>query len=38
MMSLRFPRLVAFRDKEKKPEDATTVEELLEKYQSQGKK
>ncbi len=36
--ALRFPRLVAFRDKDKLPEDATTVEELIEMYQSQGKK
>ncbi len=36
--ALRFPRLVSFRDKDKKPEDATTVDELLEMYQSQGKK
>lgn len=36
--ALRFPRLVKFRDKDKRPEDATTVEELIEMYQGQGKK
>lgn len=36
--ALRFPRLVSFRDKDKKPEDATTVKELIEMYQQQGKK
>jgi len=35
--ALRFPRLVKFRDKDKKPEDATTVKELIEMYNSQGK-
>jgi len=36
--ALRFPRLVSFRDKDKKPEDATTVKELQKMYQQQGKK
>lgn len=36
--ALRFPRLVSFRDKDKKAEDATTVEELIEMYNEQGKK
>lgn len=36
--ALRFPRLVSFRDKDKKPEDATTVEELIELFNQQGKK
>ncbi len=36
--ALRFPRLVSFRDKDKKPEDATTVKELIKMYQQQGKK
>jgi DNA ligase 1 len=35
--ALRFPRLVSFREADKKPEDATTVQELIELYQSQGK-
>lgn len=36
--ALRFPRLVNFRDKDKKAEDATTVTELIEMYEQQGKK
>jgi DNA ligase 1 len=35
--ALRFPRLVSFRERDKQPEDATTVQELIELYQSQGK-
>lgn len=36
--ALRFPRLVSFRDKDKKAEDATSVKELIEMYEEQGKK
>lgn len=36
--ALRFPRLVSFRDKDKKPEDATTVNELIKMYKQQGNK
>ncbi len=36
--ALRFPRLVSFRDKDKKAEDATTVKELIEMYNEQGHK
>ncbi|HWY78848.1 MAG TPA: ATP-dependent DNA ligase [Candidatus Sulfotelmatobacter sp.] len=36
--ALRFPRLVSFREKDKKAEDATTVDELIEMYQDQGRK
>lgn len=36
--ALRFPRLVNFRDKDKRAEDATTVDELIEMYKLQGKK
>lgn len=36
--ALRFPRLVTFRDRDKKPEDATSVKELIEMYKDQGKK
>ncbi len=36
--ALRFPRLLKFRDKDKKPEDATSVKELIEMFEAQGKK
>lgn len=36
--ALRFPRLVKFREDDKRPEDATTVKELIELYNQQGKK
>lgn len=36
--ALRFPRLIKFRDKDKKPEDATSVKELIAMYKEQGKK
>jgi DNA ligase-1 len=36
--ALRFPRLVSFRGSDKKAEDATTVKELIEMYEEQGKK
>jgi DNA ligase 1 len=35
--ALRFPRLVSFREVDKQPEDATTVQELIELYNIQGK-
>lgn len=35
--ALRFPRLIKFRDKDKKAEDATSVKELIELYGQQGK-
>jgi len=35
--ALRFPRLVSFREADKQPEDATSVKELIEMYQLQGK-
>ena len=36
--ALRFPRLVSFRDADKKAEDATTVKELIEMYNQQYSK
>ena len=36
--ALRFPRLVSFREKDKKAEDATTIKELIEMYGEQFKK
>lgn len=36
--ALRFPRLIKFRDSDKKAEDATTVKELVKMYNQQGKK
>ncbi len=36
--ALRFPRLVSFWERDKQPEDATTVQELIELYQNQGKR
>jgi DNA ligase-1 len=36
--ALRFPRLVSFRTADKKPEDATTVDELIKMFNLQGKK
>ncbi len=35
--ALRFPRLVSFRNSDKKAEDATSVSELIEMYKQQGK-
>ena len=35
--ALRFPRLVSFRNADKRGEDATSVEELIEMYNQQGK-
>jgi DNA ligase-1 len=35
--ALRFPRLVSFRNADKKAEDATSVKELIEMYSQQGK-
>jgi DNA ligase-1 len=36
--ALRFPRLVSFRGRDKRAEDATTVKELIEMFKQQGKK
>lgn len=36
--ALRFPRLVTFRSADRRPEDATTVNELITMYNQQGKK
>ncbi|MBV9281537.1 MAG: ATP-dependent DNA ligase [Chloroflexi bacterium] len=36
--ALRFPRLVSFREADKRPEDATTVHEVVELYNQQGAK
>lgn len=36
--ALRFPRLISFRDADKRPEDATTVPEIVEMYGQQGAK
>ena len=36
--ALRFPRLVSFREADKRPEDATTVAEIVELYNQQGAK
>jgi DNA ligase-1 len=36
--ALRFPRLVSFREADKRPEDATTVHEIVELYSQQGAK
>jgi len=35
--ALRFPRLVSFRGADKRPEDATTVKELVEMFEQQRK-
>jgi DNA ligase 1 len=34
--ALRFPRLVKFREADKKPEDATSVDELIKMFESQS--
>ena len=34
--ALRFPRLVGFREADKRPEDATTMAEIIALYNQQG--
>jgi DNA ligase-1 len=36
--ALRFPRIVSFRGADKRPEDATTVKEIIEMFRQQGKR
>ena len=36
--ALRFPRIVSFREADKRPEDATTVKEIVEMFAQQGRK
>src|SRR5438094_833498 len=36
--ALRFPRIVSFRAADKRPEDATTVKEIVEMFQQQGRR
>ena len=36
--ALRFPRIVSFRSEDKRPEDATSVKEIIEMYQQQGRR
>ena len=36
--ALRFPRIVSFRSGDKRPENATTVKEIIEMYRQQGKR
>ena len=36
--ALRFPRIVSFRSADKRPEDATTVKEVIEMFQQQGRR